>query len=653
MNKKYVNLLLILILTVGTNLSSLSVAFAKESTRESGRSGDKYVTDSWLENSRSEVIDGNKLEIKEIYTLNYEWAIPDNTFKKGDVLEFYIPKEFVVHDISSFPLKENGEEIGIVKIKGNATEGFYFELTFTTDYVETHSNINGNFSISVALNERYVSDGENIDIKYPDKIISTEIIPDDSESVGEGGNGNVGGDGTGAGKPENNEKVGRLDTRDLYNPNTQQFDTPTRVFSWNVGLGRNTLLGKANSFDEIDSIVLEDTLENQKLIGMNEFDGNWPDAFAWKRGFFDTIGFEYGGVSKENMGLIYKDGQDFASSFKMNVLPQILVWEDLAESKNAKTEEFSLEYYSVPIDSENIITDQEFNNNLKITINYKNGESNNWVLEESVIWNVADGNASGKTAAVEFEKIDGTTNNPLDGAQFDLYKVNNQGNEVKVKSGIQSNGNGKVSVTGLTTGNYYFIETKAPNGYLQSEEKLNFTVETTDLYDNAAQPIYKQIGSYKNYEISSKTSINVTKAWNDKEDQDGLRPQSIQVQLYADGKKSGDEVTLNAGNNWTHTWQELDEKSNGKTIEYTVQEVTKVNGYDTTITAETIGNIIITNSHTPKEKETTNPNNNSDDAPKGSIAKLGEKGSKTIILIGLILIIIVASVYIERRAKKI
>ena len=41
-----------------------------------------------------------------------------------------------------------------------------------------------------------------------------------------------------------------------------------------------------------------------------------------------------------------------------------------------------------------------------------------------------------------------------------------------------------------------------------------------------------------------KTSVTVTKRWDDANNQDGKRPNSIKVQLYADDEKEGDEVEL-------------------------------------------------------------------------------------------------------------
>ena len=98
-----------------------------------------------------------------------------------------------------------------------------------------------------------------------------------------------------------------------------------------------------------------------------------------------------------------------------------------------------------------------------------------------------------------------------------------------------------------------------------------------------------------------KTSVTVTKAWNDNNNQDGLRPNEIKVQLYADGVKSGEEVALNAGNSWTHTWSDLDQKKAGQDITYTVEEVGTVTGYTTAVSGTAATGFTVTNTHTPEK----------------------------------------------------
>ncbi len=95
-----------------------------------------------------------------------------------------------------------------------------------------------------------------------------------------------------------------------------------------------------------------------------------------------------------------------------------------------------------------------------------------------------------------------------------------------------------------------------------------------------------------------KADVTVTKVWEDNNNQDGIRPEEIEVTLYANGEEV-DTVKLTEANNWSYTFEQLDVKANGKDIEYTVSEVS-VEGYTTTIEGLTI-----TNTHETKTREVT------------------------------------------------
>ena len=131
-----------------------------------------------------------------------------------------------------------------------------------------------------------------------------------------------------------------------------------------------------------------------------------------------------------------------------------------------------------------------------------------------------------------------------------------------------------------------------------------------------------------------KTSISVVKAWEDGNNQDGLRPTDIKVQLYADGTPEGEEITLNAGNQWSYTWSGLDEMKSGQKISYTVKEAGKVTGYDTVISGEAKTGYVITNSHTPEltkisgEKIWDDGNNQDGKRPESITVNLFANGEK-------------------------
>lgn len=69
-------------------------------------------------------------------------------------------------------------------------------------------------------------------------------------------------------------------------------------------------------------------------------------------------------------------------------------------------------------------------------------------------------------------------------------------------------------------------------------------------------------------------SVTVQKVWDDNNNQDGIRPQSVKVKL-----NTGDEVILSEDNDWTATISNLPKYKDGKKIEYTWSEE-KIDGYE-------------------------------------------------------------------------
>ena len=73
--------------------------------------------------------------------------------------------------------------------------------------------------------------------------------------------------------------------------------------------------------------------------------------------------------------------------------------------------------------------------------------------------------------------------------------------------------------------------------------------------------------------------VKGTKTWDDKENAYGIRPDSITLNLYADGEDTGLDATASEETNWTYEFEEqpiYDE--DGSLIEYTIKE-TAVKGY--------------------------------------------------------------------------
>ena len=97
----------------------------------------------------------------------------------------------------------------------------------------------------------------------------------------------------------------------------------------------------------------------------------------------------------------------------------------------------------------------------------------------------------------------------------------------------------------------------------------------------------------------------VTKVWNDANNQDGKRPESVTVQLY---KKVGDadpvavegkKLTLTAKdktdtNTWVASFTNLPQYEAGKEITYSIKEVDVPAGYEASVTGQ-----VVTNTHNP------------------------------------------------------
>ena len=120
--------------------------------------------------------------------------------------------------------------------------------------------------------------------------------------------------------------------------------------------------------------------------------------------------------------------------------------------------------------------------------------------------------------------------------------------------------------------------------------------------ENAVADYATVINGYDitNSHTPGKTSVTATKAWDDGADADGIRPTSVQLQLYANGVALGAPVAVDAASGWTHTWTNLNEKDAGADIDYTVEETDVPAGYTSVTAGDATNGFTITNTHVPE-----------------------------------------------------
>ena len=172
--------------------------------------------------------------------------------------------------------------------------------------------------------------------------------------------------------------------------------------------------------------------------------------------------------------------------------------------------------------------------------------------------------------------------------------------------------------------------TEVTSKEVTANDNWSWSFTGLDKYNSGTEIVYTisedEVADYttvvNGYDVTNthtpeKTTITGSKTWNDNGDQDGKRPSSITVRLFADGRVvSHKEITEK--DNWSWNFEDLDKYKDGTEIVYTISEdavtdyITVVNGYN------------VTNTHTPEKisitgSKTWNDNNNQDGIRPDSI----------------------------------
>ena len=96
----------------------------------------------------------------------------------------------------------------------------------------------------------------------------------------------------------------------------------------------------------------------------------------------------------------------------------------------------------------------------------------------------------------------------------------------------------------------------------------------------------------------SNISFSVVKTWEDNNNQSGVRPDKVTVELLADGVETGKTLVLSEENSWKGSFDNLNQFKDGQKIVYTVKE-NVVEGYETTISGNMENGFSIINTYIP------------------------------------------------------
>lgn len=199
------------------------------------------------------------------------------------------------------------------------------------------------------------------------------------------------------------------------------------------------------------------------------------------------------------------------------------------------------------------------------------------------------GTANGETesnnnGSAVITKIDQKTNKFLAGAHFKLVDSNGK----VIKADIVTDETGTATVNNLKYGEYYFIETASPTGYL---------VDTT--------PVKVLVNGDTKVAVTKKDTkvsmINLSgkKIWHDNNNIANKRPNNIIIDLYRNGIKI-DTQKVSATTNWQYQFLNLPKTNqNNETYKYTLQEES-VPGYTGVQQGTDFVNTIVPKSTVPK-----------------------------------------------------
>ncbi|TLG76813.1 SpaA isopeptide-forming pilin-related protein [Culicoidibacter larvae] len=350
--------------------------------------------------------------------VNMDWSIPNNTVKAGDTATFTLPSLLKLTKNLSFPLlDDNGiapnNVVGTVFV--NQVTGIV-TVTFT-DYVETHSNVQGTMWFLSGFKTFEMIDENTFPFIFTDSDGVT--FEQDIEFKGTGENPN-----------EVLFKYGGFD----YPESPNKIHWYTRVNVAHNTIPKAVLTDTVGAYHElvIDSLIVykvDYSIQNGKVVIKNHVDVTASLAITQNAGGF-TI--DFGNINGEGYLLSY-DTQ------LTSTVPAGTYIENTVTLQGEGTEVYS---------SRNTTRVSE-----------------------------GGGDGFGVTGGISLLKTDSTTGEKLAGAEFEVIRVSD-GEKVGT---IVTDEDGKGSISDLTFDTYELIEVKAPVGYQLDDTPYEITITADDL----------------------------------------------------------------------------------------------------------------------------------------------------------------------------
>lgn len=269
---------------------------------------------------------------------------------------------------------------------------------------------------------------------------------------------------------------------------------------------------------------------------------------------------------------------------------------------------------------------------------YQNGQRISYTLTESAIDGYAnDIRSSGNTFTVTNTHIPETVN--VDVTKIWTDGENQDGNRPDSISVILTGSDGKRYTTTITAANNWkhtFL--KLPKFFNEGTQiEYTLTEDTMSGYSDVVEKRSDYVFVLTNKYSPATVDVTIVKKWDDDNDRDGMRPESVDIVLNgSDGKLY--TGTLSTENGYTCVFQSVPKYHDGGTlINYTIAEE-KIPGYTTTIARDASGyKFILTNAKaidtvTKTVSKVWDDNNNQDGLRPTAITVIltGDDGSRRV-----------------------
>lgn len=499
------------------------------------------------------------------YELVFDLSAYDNKLKDGDTFTFTVPNGATIADGTTFTLTDNETQVqlGAAKMTSNGSgKGGLITVTIQNlaDYKSktTASGVRGSFffdfqATTVGADQDWNYKPEETQGAMSHKVTINERKQSSFSTAG-----------------ENYAKIGGVIAKKPYN---SAILGKSGDYSHNWTVRINTQQKTYNSPIVIKDVIPDSSAPMQFV----------PEQLVLRQGEYTQS------LSSIANSVILKEGQDYTVAYNDTYTEFTLT------INNPGNRAFMLNYMTTsPADGSLVSNTAEMEvDNTKLPFrDDRPGQTSSTVERSSRITEGGVITADISNSLVLY-KQDSKTGKMLEGAVFKVTTPS--GEEITLP---QTDANGRVSTQPFSSeeikkGQFTVEEVTAPEGYVLDSNPMKVTIKA----DGAVKTVKNTM------DPNASKKLTVKKVWKDESNQDGKRPASIAVDVYANGQKLADKTVTVTGSStdaeWTAQTTDLPIfDASGQKITYTIGE-DQLDGYEAPEVDQE--NLTVTNSRTPEK----------------------------------------------------